>query len=87
MSDKILNCDRYDYLEIACLYSFVIELTLTNNQQYEGRALTIQIETDSGEVLVFANKHDGNEMKFPLSELKSMRAITENPHFSYIEFW
>jgi Rho-binding antiterminator len=35
-----LNCDLHDYLEIACLYGYTLDIELIDGQRLTARALT-----------------------------------------------
>jgi Rho-binding antiterminator len=35
-----LNCDLHDYLEIACLYGYTLDIELTDGQRLTARAIT-----------------------------------------------
>ncbi|AKJ98891.1 Rho-binding antiterminator [Pseudomonas sp. WP18] len=35
-----LNCDLHDYLEIACLYGYTLDIELTDGQRLNARAIT-----------------------------------------------
>lgn len=96
----MISCDLHDYIEIACLYHFSVELTLKNGECVSGVADTVVIKqkvirqevTDKEKQeyirLISENKVDENKipMLIPLSTLASMRAITPNSHFDMISF-
>ncbi|TQV88395.1 Rho-binding antiterminator [Aliikangiella coralliicola] len=89
---KIINCNIHDYIEIACMYSFEIELSLNDGTNTIGRAVTTIIQTDSetqtntgkAEYLVLQSEKERKNVL--LSSIKKMRAITVNPHFDIITF-
>ncbi|AHL32338.1 transcriptional antiterminator [Pseudomonas brassicacearum] len=37
---RTLNCDLHDYLEIACLYGYTLDIELTDGQRLTARAIT-----------------------------------------------
>ncbi|WP_462380898.1 Rho-binding antiterminator [Pseudomonas sp. Marseille-QA0892] len=53
-----LHCDLHDYLEIACLYGYTLNIELTDGQQLTARAITTRtastreefLEVDTGDV-------------------------------------
>lgn len=78
-----MTCDEYDYIEIACLFKLDVELRYEDTL-FSGKAS----DTKRGE-----NGEEGIELIVgdqsqwhPLASLKSMRALTTNPHFDLVEF-
>ena len=55
---KPLDCDLHDYLEIACLYGYALDIELTDGQRLTARAITtrtsptreefLEVETENG---------------------------------------
>jgi Rho-binding antiterminator len=83
VSNNFLNCDLHDYLEIACLYKFEVELLLTDGTMILGVAIT----TKTIEKNEYLEVNSGGELiTVPVLKLKSMRSCIENPHFGIIEF-
>ena len=81
---KILPCHLHDFIEIACLYGFEIQLRLKNNDVVQGNALTTNIASNKTEYLMVLVS-DQN-VRVDLTDIKFMRAVTRNPHFDLIEF-
>ncbi len=79
-----ISCQLHDYIEIACLYGYSISLTLKQGQNIEGKALTTETSADRQELLVIQS--DIIQRKINLTEIKSMRALTQNPNFTEIHF-
>ena len=59
---KYVSCDTHDYLEVACLYRYELDVTLHDGRQLRGRAVDIRIEahdrrsTDKSEHLVIEDE-------------------------------
>ncbi|WP_162048373.1 Rho-binding antiterminator [Vibrio taketomensis] len=80
----MISCSQYDYLEIACMYHFSIRLTLLNGETIEGEAADTGYNNQKQECLII-NTSDGKHA-IPTEVLKSLEVITDNPHFSFVEF-
>jgi len=83
---KILNCDLHDYLEIACLFKFTVELTVDNNERYIGIPISTRVHSDSAEYLDFTLDKSTKKISIPLLSLQRMTALSYNPHFSSVLF-
>lgn len=81
---KIISCHLHDYIEIACLHGYEIELQLLNGDVVTGQALTTETDSDKKEYLL-VKKHDQTR-KVLLTNVKKMKALTRNPHFDHIDF-
>ena len=86
MNKPLLKCDLHDYLEIACLYSIEIKLTLQNNVSLIGTPLTTGINKKVGEYLVLRSNNKENTSSIPLVSLQTMQAMSANVHFDKIKF-
>lgn len=81
----MISCDRHDYIEIACMYRFSVELTLKSGKRVVGIAQTIELNQKREECI---NLHDNNKaILVVLTELISMRALKANPHFDRVDFF
>lgn len=47
-----LACDLYDYLEIACLYRYRLEIELLDGTRLQGQALTTETTASKEEFLL-----------------------------------
>ena len=80
----MINCAIHDYIEIACVFHYRIELTLLDGTSTRGRAQTTQTRAHKKEFLVL--KSDAGEQYIDMDSIKSMQALTTNPHFDKIKF-
>jgi Rho-binding antiterminator len=83
VSQNFLKCDLHDYLEIACLYKFEVELILKEDTKILG--IPITIKTNEKTEYLDINSC-GKLITVPVLSLKSMRACKENPHFCLVKF-
>ncbi len=80
----MITCDQHDYIEIACTYRFSIELTLNDGTSSTGIAKDTAYNDDKKECIVINNNTD--DVFIPLGNVKSMKALTTNPHFDIVNF-
>jgi Rho-binding antiterminator len=80
----ILPCHFHDYIEIACLYGFEICLQLDNAESVQGKALTTKTLSNKTECLLMLV--GDQTVKVEITDILTMQAITQNPHFDQIEF-
>ncbi|QUJ70421.1 Rho-binding antiterminator (plasmid) [Photobacterium sp. GJ3] len=80
----MISCQQYDYIEIACLYTLPVRLTLNNGQQIEGHAKDTLRNSDRQECLSLQTSR-GLQIVV-LDELVRMEATQPNVHFDVIEF-
>jgi Rho-binding antiterminator len=83
MSQNVLKCDLHDYLEIACLYKFEVEIILKDDTKISG----IPITTKTSNKIEYLEIKSAIELiTMPVLNLASMRACKQNPHFDLVEF-
>ncbi len=82
-----MHCDLHDYLEIACLFHYQVEITLTTGIVILGQATTTLTEKQQQEFLIFlpADKQQ-SEMKIPLNQLSKLSVMDEQAKFKQIDF-
>lgn len=80
----MISCALHDYIEIACLYHIKVRLTLSSDQQLQGTALNTFTNADKKEYLLVKSEHE--EIGVELDRIKSMQALTQNPHFQIVDF-
>ena len=76
----MISCHIHDYIEIACLYGYQIKLELNDGSYVQGKALTTLTTQDKRELL----KLECTEVD--LEQIRVMTALTDNPHFSSVQF-
>lgn len=80
----MISCDRHDYIEIACMYHFLVELTLNNGENVTGIAQTIVHNEQREECIQLSN--EGKSITVVLTDLVEMRALKANVHFDRVGF-
>lgn len=83
---KILSCDLHDYLEIACMYAYRIELEINDGQKYTGKALTTNTSEQKEYLMFSSDTAPAKELKLGVLEIKSMRVLSKNARFKFVEF-
>ena len=81
---KTLKCDLHDYLEIACMYQYRVEILLDTGVCLEGTPKTTRSE-QGREFLIF-QLADNTECKIETNTLKTMSVLTNGAKFSTITF-
>ena len=81
---KMISCHLHDYIEIACLYQYQVELHLEQGDRLTGHAMTVETGPDKHEYLLL--KTHNRTSKVLLTDISKMKAVTHNPHFDEIEF-
>lgn len=76
-----IQCQLYDYVEIACLHGLNLDLELTSNKTITGKALTTRIK-DKQEFIVIETKDGDHEIR--LDTVKSITALNKNAEFSTV---
>jgi Rho-binding antiterminator len=88
---KIMRCDLQDYVEIACMFHYQLELELHSGKRLIGRAHDTKVE-EKVEYLVLLEQEanaagvTNKEQKVVLSDLNSMKVLTRNARFDFIQF-
>jgi len=87
MNNSIISCDLHDYLEIACMYGYQIQLTLNDNRIIEGKAMNTMTTADKREFLVIDNDHGhGQKEEIELNQIRKLQVLTPNAKFSEVVF-
>lgn len=80
----MMPCDQHDFIEIACMYNYSIELTLKSGYKLEGVACDTQCN-ESRQECIKLKTHE-SESLVVLDTISRMDALVDNPHFSVINF-
>ncbi|MGJ0516277.1 MAG: Rho-binding antiterminator [Methylomicrobium sp.] len=79
-----ISCDLHDYVEVACMRHYRVELVLKGGEVLEGKALDVITSPEKREFLVIDN--GGQKQEIELSQLHKMIALTPNASFNEVEF-
>ena len=85
---SVLNCDAYDYLEIACLYGYQLEIQLRNGLSLNAKAINVGVVVvhDEKQECLLVVQNDQTQRWLPTEELLSLRVLTENAKFEFVGF-
>lgn len=84
-----LRCDLHDYVEIACIFAYNIQLQLKNGESKQGVAVTTAHNIHGDECIKLAVAAEGNDSDYaliPLNDLASLTVLTKNARFSEVQF-
>jgi len=83
-----IQCQLYDYIEIACLRHYKLSIKLLDGGEILGRAETTKIE-DKQEFLLVSVDVETNlnqeELQIRLDKIKSITALDKNAEFKTVE--
>ena len=86
----MMQCADHDYIEVACLYGYRIQLQLKDQQIVSGYALTTtyQAANDGSDdkVEVLKIQTEQQIVAIALSEISVLTAITKNRFFDVVTF-
>jgi len=84
MTQSIIDCELHDYLEVACLYGYEVQLTLKNQLKIHGKAKNIVTTAEKREFLIVQNAQGPQQIE--LIQLQKLEVITPNAQFKEIIF-
>ena len=78
-----LSCDMHDYLEIACMYGYHLQVERIDGCSYAARALTTRTAASKEEFLVLCGNSGQFEVR--LDRLLAITPLDANARFGRIE--
>ena len=80
-----IQCQLYDYIEIACMRHYRLDIELTSGETLSGKALTTRIK-DKQEFIVISADSEKNyeEQEIRLDLVKSITALDNNAEFKTV---
>jgi len=78
-----IDCNLYDYLEIACLLAYEVELALSDGSSLRGVAMTTRTSANA-EFLVL--KVSGNDLSVRLDLLVTLQVLSKPRQFDSVLF-
>lgn len=78
-----LNCDVHDYLEIACMHRYRLQVELIDGRSFVARALTTRTAASKEEFLLLAR--DSGQCEVRLDQLLAISPLGLNVSFGRIE--
>jgi len=83
MSDyKMIPCEHYDYLELACLRGYQLKIELIDGTQYQGQAITTQTRADKTEWLVIQQQQ--NKQSLRLDHIVAITPVDVHAEFGRV---
>ncbi len=82
----MISCNQYDYIEIVCMYSYPVELTLKSGEVLMGKALDTQFNDDREECIKVEVGAENDQALVVLDSISSMRVCVDNPHVEFVTF-
>lgn len=79
---KPLHCDLHDYLEIACLCGYTLDIELTDGQRLTARAITTRTSSSQEEFLEVETTQGRQEIR--LDQLLAITPLDKNARFDRI---
>ena len=83
MSQENISCELHDFIEVACMYGYQIQLALKDDQVIEGKAVDITTSKDKREYLIIKNEQ---EQQVELTQLTKLTVLTPNAQFKEVIF-
>lgn len=77
-----LDCDLHDYVEIACLYRYRLQVTLLDGNIVEAEAVTTRTNPDKQEFLVL--DQDSRELNIRLDQIRTIQVLTPSAKFERV---
>ncbi|WLH37869.1 Rho-binding antiterminator [Pseudomonas sp. FP2196] len=77
-----LNCDLHDYLEIACMRGYQLDIELIDGQRLVARAITTRTSSDKEEFMVI--EQAGAQQDIRLDQLFAITPLDANAEFGRI---
>lgn len=83
MSDyKMIPCEHYDYLELACLRGYQLKIELIDGTQCQGRAITTQTRADKTEWLIIQEQQTRQSVR--LDQIAAITPLDPNAEFARV---
>lgn len=79
-----MNCDLYDYLEIACMRGYELDIELKDGARLVARALTTRTSSDKEEFLSLETAE--GELEVRLDQLLAITPLDANAQFGRVLF-
>lgn len=79
-----MNCDLYDYLEIACLRGYRLDIELKDGARLEARALDTRTSAEKEEFLRVETANGQQEIR--LDQLQAVTPLDANAEFGRVVF-
>mgnify|MGYP001038197422 CR=1 FL=1 len=78
-----LNCDLYDYLEIACMHAYPLRVELVDGREFQAQAITTRTAPSKEEFLTLRSAEGDQEVR--LDQLLAITPLSERALFGRVE--
>lgn len=83
MSDyKMIPCEHYDYLELACLRGYRLKIELIDGTECQGQAITTQTRADKNEWLIIQEQQTKQSLR--LDQIAAITPLEPNAEFGRV---
>lgn len=83
MSDyKMIPCEHYDYLELACLRGYRLKIELIDGTECQGQAITTQTRADKTEWLIIQEQQTTQSLR--LDQIAAITPLEPNAEFGRV---
>lgn len=83
MSDyKMIPCEHYDYLELACLRGYRLKIELIDGTECQGQAITTQTRADKTEWLIIQEQQTKQSLR--LDHIITIMPLEPNADFGRV---
>lgn len=79
---KMIPCRHYDYLELACLRGYQLQLELLDGEPLQAQAITTETHADKSEWLIVQS--DGKQQAIRLDKILAMTPLTPHAEFGRV---
>lgn len=79
-----IDCDKHDYIEIACLHHYKLNIDLKNGDRISVKAVTTKTAEDKSEYFIVETKSAIIEIS--MTELAKINVVSQNASFKNVVF-
>jgi len=80
----MISCEQHVYVEIACMYHYLVKLTLISGDEIEGVALDVKRNKSREECIKISINNSENLVV--LDSVSIMEVLVDNPNFDAVTF-
>lgn len=80
----MISCQRYDDIELVCLYHYLIRLMLASGETIEGTALDTARNAKKEECIKLSQEN--GDTLVVLDSIRRLEVLVENPHLKQVDF-
>ncbi len=77
-----IQCQIYDYIEIACMRHYLLDIELTSGETITGKAMTTKIENKQEFMVIETKNSEKQEIRLDL--VNSIKPLDDNAEFGRV---